>query len=1441
MENDVYLENRSPAGLLTGIRFSILSEADAEKLAVLSIESVNEVTDPKLGFPNPTSQCTSCGAKDSKHCEGHFGVIKFPYTILNPYYISEVAYILNKFCPGCKSMRQDSRAKVSSKVDIFQLKGCKYCVKQRRYPTMRFKVSSNDLFRRTAIIVETLGNNLPDDYWDFIPKDRLLDTSLNRSNRRVLSHAQIHHLLKDIDLKLIKEFIPRADSLFLSCFPMTPNCHRVTEFVHPLSNGQKLVFDDRTRAFKKLVDFRGTANDLACRVLDCLKLSKLKLEKAKNEYAVITSRDLALNTSASKWMKEVVLTKRSDHIFRTVVVGDPNIKLSEIGIPCHLAEQLQISDSLTSWNWDQLVASCNIRFLEKGEVFIRRKGELLRVRSANKFQEGDVIRRPLSDGDIVLINRPPSIHQHSLLALHVKVLPISSVVSINPLCCAPLRGDFDGDCLHGYIPQSVDSRVELRELVAMDKQYFNGQSGKNLLSLGHDSLTAAHLVIEEGELLGRIQVQQLEMLCPWPLEPPAIVKSPLVESSLWTGRQVFSMLLPPDFEYVSIPNDVHITGGKLISSPPGSSWMRGDVDGSFFESLTKHCRGGILDCLHAGQQVLCEWLSMRGLSVSLLDLYLSSDPYSRENMLEEVRCGLEEAEMLCNMKQLMVESSTNYLIESEENQNAICLGKEQLCSKKQKSAALGRASVAAFKQVFRDVQNLMSQYAAPDNSLLAMIKSGSKGSLLKIAQQSLCVGLLHSLIPLSFRLPHELSCAEWNNLKKPSSSSKHGDPVECNKSYIPGAVIGNSYVLGLNPLECFVGSVTCRDSSFSENADVPGTLNRRLMFFMRDLYAAYDGTVRNAYGNQLVQFSYKVTEGISCQDLNDAVAGQPVGSLAGCAVSEAAYSALDHPISILETSPLLNLKKVLESGLKRSNGSKTFSLFLSEKLVRVRHGFEYAAMDVKNHLEKLLFSDIVSTVMIDYAPEITNPMHLSSWVCHFHLCKEAVKRRRLKMHAIVDALNRACSSKNSLPCLRIISKSCCSSDAETQNKATLCITATVVERSASAYTELDSVRDVVIPHLLGSVIKGFLEIVKVDILWNDRPHGSRSPVNQHGELYLRVFASSKCRKTKLWNLLMDNCIPIMDLIDWARSHPDDLHDMFCLYGIGAAWRFFLGNLSSAVHDVGKTILPEHLTLVADCLSTTGEFVGLSAKGMTRQKSQMSVSAPFLQACFSNPGASFIKAAKAGANDQLQGSLDALAWGKVPSVGTGAHFELLYSGKGQELQKPANVYSLLKSQMSWSERNIKFKVPISPLELIPEKWDVPKLPMQLPATNGFKNLKTLSKALIRSKISVQDIHKLSLALKSILNKYEVDERLSETDELKLSTALHFHPRREEKIGAGFMSIKVGNHPKYQDTRCFVLERTDGTFEDFSYHKCLHGALEIIAPRRAKSYESRWLKD
>ncbi|KAL6980110.1 DNA-directed RNA polymerase [Sarracenia purpurea var. burkii] len=1095
MDSQLCTEQQVPSGVLTGINFNILNDIDAEKVSVLTIEAANEVTDPKLGMPNPTSQCPTCGANDAKNCEGHFGVIKFPFTVLHPYFISETAQILNQICPGCKSIRRDRVKGARSKR---QLRNCKYCdgsVKEF-YPQMKFKVSSNDMFGKTAILVEVKeklsnksqnrnsGQFLASDYWDIIPKDVQQDENSMRPNRRILSHAQVYHMLKDVDPRLLKDSVFRKNSPFLNCFLVTPNCHRVAEF------GQHVVFDERTRAFKKLVDFRGTANDLSLRVLDGLKTSKIRSEQL----------DSGSSISGLKHIKELILGKRTDHACRMVIVGDPNILLSEIGVPCHIAERLQVSEHLNAWNWEKLNTCCNLRILEKGELYVRRKDDLVRVTSMGKLQIGDTVYRPLNDGDIVLINRPPSIHQHSLIALSVKVLPINSVLSINPLICSPFRGDFDGDCLHGYVPQSIDSRIELQELVALDRQLTNGQSGRNLLSLSHDSLTAAHLVVEDGVLLNLLQMQQLQMFCPQQLQLPAIVKAPLINSCLkaatsrnntrfWSGKQLFSLLLPPDFDYAFPSDGVHICKGEVLASSDGSSWLR-DTEGNLLQCLVKHCQEKTLDFLYAAQNVLCEWLSMRGLSVSLSDFYLSSDSYYRKNMIGEVSCGLREAERISHIKLLMVDSNLDFLTGSEESLNAMDFGSEHMCYEKQKSAALSRVSVSAFKQVFWDIQNLVYQYASKENSLLSMLKAGSKGNLTKLVQHSMCLGLQHSLVPLPFRMPHDLSCAAWNNHKAPASS-RHIPECAGPGRYIPYAVVENSFLSGLNPLECFVHSLTARDTSFSDNADLPGTLSRRLMFFMRDLYIGYDGTVRNAYGNQVVQFSYN-TEGtaVSSNATNGsfhdstyatrAMGGQPVGSLAACAISEAAYSALDQPISALETSPLLNLKKILECGVKKSTGNKTASLFLSKKLRRWTHGFEYAALEVQSHLERLLFSDIVSTVMILFSVKTCSRKNTSPWVCHFHINKEIAKRRRLKLHSIVNALYMNCNStsarsKTNLPKLHITSNNCLVDDMQKENNATVCITVTMVESSRNSGVQLDYLKDMVIPVLLGTVVKGHTE------------------------------------------------------------------------------------------------------------------------------------------------------------------------------------------------------------------------------------------------------------------------------------------------------------------------------------------------------------------------------
>ncbi|KAI7738062.1 hypothetical protein M8C21_018051 [Ambrosia artemisiifolia] len=1444
MENEVFVEIQVPSGVLKSIRFKVLSEEDAEKASVKEVTVANEVTDPAFGFPNPASQCHTCGAKDYRTCEGHVGLIKFPFTILHPYFLPEVAQILNKICPGCKNLRKDKAKNNGTTSPVQTQKICKYCDKSFRdiYPPMKFKVSTKDVFGKTAIIVETRGSkklisdkSLPHDYWNFVPSDPQQEATFSAFDRKVLTHVQVYQILKDVDPIFLNGSLGKKNKIFLQSFPLTPNCHRVAEF------GQNLTFDERTRAYRKMVGFRGTANELSACVLDCIKLSKIRAEKP-------TLRDPDAEDNPSKmhglkYMKEVSLGKRTDFCFRMVCVGDPYIKLDEIGVPHEIAETMLVSEQLNSFNWEKINASCGLRILQRGEIFIRRRGRLVPVRYGDQLRIGDTVYRPLTDGDVVLINRPPSIHSHSLIALRVKVLPVNCVLSINPLICSPLRGDFDGDSLHGYIPQSLESRVELRELVTLENQLVDKQSGKSLLSLSHDSLTAAHLMLEDGVFFNRSQLQQLQMFCPrQQLELPAIMKKfkdlTLSDSCLWTGRQLFSLVLDNEFDLDV--GGTQIRKGEFVSLLNPSSCLQ-EGDENIYGYLIKNFRGDkVLEFLHSAQELLIEWLSMRGFSVSLLDLYLSSD--SKNNMNEEVVYGLHEAERQAHGQLLMVDGHQDFLTGNlTGNEGYSELQSDKMCHDQQTSAALSRASAAAFKEVFRDLQSLIYNYVSKENSFLSMLKAGSKGNMLKFVQHSMCVGYQHSLVPLSFHFPREFTCVSWNEHKRADLSFPSG--VD---RYVPYGVIKSSFLSGLNPYEFLVHSVTNRDASFGGHADISGTLFRKLMFFMRDLYIGYDGTVRNCYGNQLVQFRYnsRNAPGESKSLLAKEECGAAVGSLAACAISEAAYGALDQPVSALENSPLLNLKKVLECGVKKLSGNKTASLFLSQKLKRWNNGFEYGALDVKNHLEKLLFQDVVSLVTIFHSQQTGKRARVSPWICYFRISKELAHRKQLKVQSIINALRLKCADssnfkklKLSLPKLQISYKNYPDDakypeDAINENDESIFITAQIMDASNNS---LNVLQDIVVPFLLDTVIKGSPNVKKVEIVWQDGPKTSKSSKDSPGELYLRVFMAENCDRRNFWRAIVGDCIQIMDMIDWERSHPDDIQDVILANGIDAARNHFLCTLKSAVEDTGKSILPEHLALAADCLSVAGEFAPINAKGLSLQRKQASVSAPFAQACFANPSDCFVKAAKSGASDKLEGSIEALSWGKVPALGTGGRFDILFSGKEHQIDKPVDVYDLLSKSIDSHEEKTEVVVECNNNKLISNKT-----PAMSPYPDIDINMSTDAiKATLKKKISAEDIKRLSKDLKHILYKYDVNHKLSQDDKLVAWKALFFHPRRQEKIGIGLYEIKVGHNTNHENTRCFVVERLDGTTEDFSYHKCIHHALKLISPFDATVYESRWL--
>ncbi|KAF5184989.1 Dna-directed rna polymerase iv subunit [Thalictrum thalictroides] len=1286
---------------------------------------------------------------------------------------------------------------------------------------MKFKAASRNLVGKMASVISVEVNEnppkkfkgkkmneffFPDDYWNFIKADPSQKEMGSNSNMRDLSPFQVYSLLKDLDPEIINKMVGKRESLFLTCLPVTPNGNRVME------TADKIYFDERTKGYKRLIDFRGQANELGSRVRDCLSVSKLHTEKSANP-------DIK---SGGKLIKDVVLSKRTDHSFRMVVVGDPNINFGEIGLPWDICQAMVIAETLDILNQERLLAFCKLALLEKGELRVRRKGNLVSFRNVNALEIGDIVYRHLDEGDLVLINRPPSIHQHSLFGLSVRVLPVDSVTSLNPVCCSPLRGDFDGDCLHGYIPQAINSRVELRELVDIHSQLVNGQNGRNLLSLCHDSLSAVYLLREKGVYLNKIEMQQLGMSCQREI---LIQKCSLcmdltappykVAPGEWTGNQLLSMLFPKCLDYVSPSNGIHICKGEILYSTLESSWLQ-DTDDNIFSGLVKHYGSEALDILCCAQEVLLEWISMRGFSVSLADLYICADTNSRNKMLEEIYYGLDEAEQRLHTKQLLVDPAKgDFFRHNEDNQNFEVLKFGNICQSKG-MAVLNRLSVSSFKEVFRDLQSLIFRYSIKDNSLLAMVKAGSKGSLLKLIEQGVTLGLQHSVVPLSFSIPCKISS---------KSGVEASDAQRYSAKSVPYAVVESSFLEGLNPGDCFMHSMANRSTSFGDNASVPGILFKNLMNYMRDLYLAYDRTVRNLNGEQVIQFTYDVSQDSSVQyscghefkntyDVN--YLGSPVGSLAACSISEAAYSALDQPLSTVESSPLQNLKKLLESSQKKKIVNRTVSLFLSKKLERWLYGFEYGALKVKSHLERVHFSDVVSTVTINFSQqeicEASKEQKLSSRVpkvvpvveCVFHVCKEKMNKRGLNADSILDVLNCECDYigdelKVNLPKLHIFYRPCSIVDAQKEPDEALCIVM-ISEFSGSHPKLLDTLRDSVIPHLLRTVIAGCSEVKKVDILWSDVSGSSKSEKVSTGELCLKVHICSETFKTgNCWNLLVDKCLHIMDIIDWKKSHPDSIPDIYCTYGIDGAREHFLSKLKVIVSEIGKYILPEHLVLIADCLSLTGEFVGLSAKGIATQRNLASVSSPFTQACFSNPEPCFIKAAKEGVEDSLLGALDAAAWGKEIPIGTGGKFDILYSGKGPEVSKPTDIYSLLRCHMPPKGKDVGIRVPTAH--------------KSMPAKISTYKEKT--------------IERMITILRDILHKrYSIDDSVSEKDKLILMQVLHFHPKSTEKMGTGIQDIKVGPHPEHPETRCFLITRNDGSVEDFSYIKCVEGARKAL---------------
>ena len=181
-----------------------------------------------------------------------------------------------------------------------------------------------------------------------------------------------------------------------------------------------------------------------------------------------------------------MMGKRVNFAARTVLSPDVNLHTNQIGIPLHFAKILTFPEPVTENNLKSMQdAVLNGSSVWPGANFVEdEKGKRIALNSlqtrialsktlrsysstnpssikkvphqfasVNANLIHNQVHRHLRDGDIVLVNRQPTLHKPGIMAHYVKVLKTEKTLRLHYANCATYNADFDGDEMNVHFPQ----------------------------------------------------------------------------------------------------------------------------------------------------------------------------------------------------------------------------------------------------------------------------------------------------------------------------------------------------------------------------------------------------------------------------------------------------------------------------------------------------------------------------------------------------------------------------------------------------------------------------------------------------------------------------------------------------------------------------------------------------------------------------------------------------------------------------------------------------------------------------------------------------------------------------------------------------------------------------------------------------------------------------
>ena len=537
-------------------------------------------------------------------------------------------------------------------------------------------------------------------------------------------------------------------------------------------------------------------------------------------------------------LRQNLMGKRVDFSARTVITGDPNLSLDEVGVPRSIARTLTYPEKVTRFNHDKLKQLVRNGPNEHpgARYVVRDTGERIDLRHHKRAGDinlslGWTVERHIVDGDIILFNRQPSLHKESMMAHRVRVMPYSTF-RLNLSVTTPYNADFDGDEMNLHVPQSQESRAELANLCHVPLNIVSPQRNSPLMGIVQDTLCGIYKICRRDVFLNREQVMNIMLWVPdWDgvIPQPAIFKP----RPRWTGKQMISMVLPEALNLVKIdgkgkPADTHspladdglfVTDGELMFGLFNKKSVGTGAGGIIHTIFNEFGHEMAMAFFNGAQTVVNYWLLHNGFSIGIGDTV--PDAETVEKIQHEVNEKKREVAVI-------TDSAVKEELEALPGMNV----RQTFESKV--SAALNGA---------RDQAGTVTEESLKDiNNAIQMARAGSKGSTINISQMTAIVGqqsVEGKRIPFGFKyrtLPH-FAKDDYSALSR--------------------GFVENSYLRGLTPTEFFFHAMAGREGLIDTAVKTAetGYIQRRLVKALEEVTVKYDGTVRDSRGN-IVQFIY---------------------------------------------------------------------------------------------------------------------------------------------------------------------------------------------------------------------------------------------------------------------------------------------------------------------------------------------------------------------------------------------------------------------------------------------------------------------------------------------------------------------------------------------------------------------------------------------------------